>query len=179
MALARQSKKLTGHDSSMRFANDKPYGVRISKGGMSIYLDGEAGDTVKPDVKQLTVDTGAVSDCTIGVVQNGSWVYQSKKIDGSTTSFDVFANDKPYEVRISKGGMSIIKKATDSVTVETYAINIPEGLKNVVLLERFLAYTNITSPSTIYVFKTICQQNFVILQTEFQKVTSGWNESNI
>ena len=150
-----QSKKIDGSTTSFDvFANDKPYEVRISKGGMSIYLDGLAGDTVKPDVKQLTVDTGAVSDCTIGVVQNGSWVYQSKKIDGSTTSFDVFANDKPYEVRISKGGMSIIKKATDSVTVETYAINIPEGLKNVGLVQNgSWVYTNITSPSTIYVFK--------------------------
>ncbi|HHU89623.1 MAG TPA: hypothetical protein GXZ22_01025, partial [Clostridiaceae bacterium] len=150
-----QSKKIDGSTTSFDvFDNGKPYEVRISKGGMSIYLDGEAGDTVKPDVKQLTVDTGAVSDCTIGVVQNGSWVYQSKKIDGSTTSFDVFANDKPYEVRISKGGMSIIKKATDSVTVETYAINIPEGLKNVGLVQNgSWVYTNITSPSTIYVFK--------------------------
>ena len=65
-------------------------------------------------------------DCTIGVVQNGSWVPSLRKLTGARL-FDVFDNGKPYEVRISKGGMSIylmekgdtVKPDVKQLTIDT------------------------------------------------------------
>lgn len=154
--------KANGSEKTFIVDPGKEYEIRVSKNGMSYSQSGvTAGETVTVPVSTITVDTGEINDCSIGVLQNGTWVYQARTITGSTTSFDVFDNGKPYEVRISKGGMSIIKKATDSVTVETYAINIPEGLKNVGLVQNgSWVYTNITSPSTIYVFKNDMSAEF-------------------
>ncbi|NLX63278.1 MAG: hypothetical protein GX022_00645 [Clostridiaceae bacterium] len=147
--------KVNGSEKTFIVDPGKEYEIRVSKNGMSYSKsDVAAGSIVTVPVTTITVNTGEINDCAIGVLQNGTWVYQPKKIEGSTTSFDVFDNGKEYEVRVSKGGMNITKKATDSVTVETYAINIPEGLKNVGLVQNgSWVYTNITSPSTIYVFK--------------------------
>ncbi len=157
------------------FDNGQNYEVRISKGGMGIYLYGKAGDTVTAPVKTLSVSTGPISGCTVSVVQGGSYVYSPSVMAGNTASFDVFDNGKDYEVRLSKGGMSIYLygQADNTLTAPTYAIQIPAGLTNVSLVQGgSYVYQNIPSPGQVYVFQN--GQN-----AEFRYSVNGVNRTDV
>ena len=151
------SSAVTGNQATFNvFDNGKDYQVRVSKGGMSIYLYGKAGDTVTVPVETLTVNTGAISNCAVGIVQNGAWVYASSAVTGNQATFNVFDNGKDYEARIAKGGMGIYLygQAGSTLAAPTYAVSIPEGLTNVGLVQNgSWVYQNISSPGLVHVFR--------------------------
>ena len=138
------------------------YEVRVYKGGMSyianaVYTDGAY--SLEVPVTTLSVNTG-LEGCTVGVVANGSWVYSTAAISGSTKAFSVFdiGTKYNYEVRVYKGGMSYIANAiyTDgaySLDVPVYQIEIPENLICVGLVQNgSWVYQNVSSPGQISVF---------------------------
>ena len=138
------------------FDNGKAYEVRVSKGGMSISLTGYADSSADVPIKDLSESTGGITGCTVGVVQNGSWVYPQAVVSDGETSYPVFDNGKDYEVRMAKGGMSIYVygKAGTTAAAATYALQIPAGLTKVGLVQNgSWVYQNVSSPGSVLVFQ--------------------------
>ena len=72
----------------------------MAKGGMSIYVYGKAGTTAAAATYALQIPAGLTK---VGLVQNGSWVYQNVSSPGSVL---VFQNNKAAELRYTKDGVT-------------------------------------------------------------------------
>ena len=132
-----------GYDNTASFSLDPTVAknissLRVKKDGMYYQIDGLRNDMTREfDIPVGTIKiTGVSSDCNLSIVQS-NWVYQNiKATPGVTNTFNVFDNNRKYEVRVSRAGYANISipdiDADGDVYLDIfYNITIPEGVTNI------------------------------------------------
>ena len=115
--------------------------ISATKAGMSKQFDGlsarDSSIVLNVAVDTITV-TGVDADCDLAIVQS-DWVYQyAPATVGAPNVFKVFANDKPYEVRLYRAGFYPISiKGIDAGQEASfgpsyfYEVEAPAGVTNI------------------------------------------------
>jgi Leucine-rich repeat (LRR) protein len=114
--------------------------VRLSKGGMTYSFNSAgAGDTLNVPVKTITV-IGIAAACNLAIMQDGTvYDYTSAAVEAPNV-FNVFDNNKKYEIRLSKPGFYAVSVPGVAAGQRHffgpsffYTIAVPTGVTNLVI----------------------------------------------